>query len=426
MAPSPFYRALARLGYLVLPLLRPLHPKLARGDRERRAALARWTAWASRNRRPERPLLWVHAASMGEGLQVEAVLRILRARHRSWQVVASFFSPSAEPLRTRLPVDHADYLPYDLPDPVATMLDLVRPTALVFAKLDLWPELATQAASRGAAVGLVAATVSPVSRRLRWPARLLSRPGYQAVAMAGAISDADRSRLSTLGTPIERIVVTGDPGFDSVVERAAAIAPDDPLLAVGRGADTLVAGSTWPADHRVLLPAFAAIRRRHPRTRLILVPHEPTPALVERASSQARRFGLGPITRLGDLGPPGALVIVDRVGVLATLYAAGAVGYVGGGFGWAGLHSVLEPAALGVPVLFGPRWQSSRAAGELLRAGGGAVVESSAALAAQWLRWLEPGAAESAGASAREVARRGQGAAEATARMIEELMGGAA
>ena len=107
---------------------------------------------------------------------------------------------------------------------------------------------------------MVAATVSPGSGRLRWPARAILRAGYEAVGVAAAVSEEDAQRLARLGVSPDRIRVLGDPRFDSVVERVAGVPPDEPLLRFGRGAPTLVAGSTWPEDEAALLGAFARVR----------------------------------------------------------------------------------------------------------------------------------------------------------------------
>ena len=195
------------------------------------------------------------------------------------------------PLARRLPVDVADYLPYDLSRPVARLLGALAPDLLVFSKLDLWPELAVRAAARGTTVALVAATVSPGSGRLRWPARALLRAGYEAVGAAAAVSEEDAERLARLGVSPERIRVLGDPRYDSVVERIAGVSDGEPLLRFGRGAPTLVAGSTWPEDEAVLLAAFARVRATHPAARLVLVPHEPTARHLLAAERAAARCG---------------------------------------------------------------------------------------------------------------------------------------
>src|SRR5262245_61242702 len=181
------YRALARLGTSLVPAVALAAPKLREGDRGRREAAGRLARWARDSRDPARPLVWLHASSVGEGLQAESVLLELKKLVPHAQYLYTHFSPSAAALARRLPVDVADFLPYDLPSSTARLVETLAPDLLVFSKLDLWPELATRARSHGALVALVAATVSPGSGRLRWPARQLLRPGYAAVAAAGAI-----------------------------------------------------------------------------------------------------------------------------------------------------------------------------------------------------------------------------------------------
>jgi 3-deoxy-D-manno-octulosonic-acid transferase len=429
-ATSPLYRASARIASALVPLAGLGHEKVARSHRGRHGAVDRLIAWGRASRDPARPLVWLHAPSVGEGLQAESVLARLQSRHPDWQFAYTWFSPSAEALGRRLPVDIADYLPYDLPADVDAVLAALRPTVLAFSKLDLWPELATRAAARGTRVVMVAATVAPGSGRLRWPVRSLLEPGYASLSMAGAISDDDALRLQRLGVPPGRLCVTGDPRYDSVAEKVAAVRPDDELLRFGHGAATMVAGSTWPGDEQVLLDAFARLHVHRPDARLVLVPHEPTEAhlaLVERA---ATRLGLPAPVRLSRAGTdPVPLLLVDRVGVLAALYGGGAMAHVGGGFGRAGLHSVLEPAAWGIPVVFGPRWHDSRDAGLLLTAGGAESLsafgtdEAGEALHTLWHSWLANEARRTAqGRAAREVVERGRGAAEASAALVEEAV----
>jgi 3-deoxy-D-manno-octulosonic-acid transferase len=422
------YRVAARVGSALAPALSPLSAKLAAGHQGRREAGRRLAAWAARSRNHARPLVWFHASSVGEGLQAESVLLELRRAHPEAQYVYTHFSPSAESLARRLPVDAADYLPYDLPAAADLLLGALAPSLIVFSKLDLWPELATRAANRGVSVAMVAATVSPGSGRLRWPARVLSRGGYRAVGLAAAVSDDDAARLARLGVGSDRIRVLGDPRFDSVVQRISGIDRDDPLLRLGRGAPTMVAGSTWPGDEAVLLDAFARLHDRRADARLILVPHEPTPRHLAAVEETARGAGLPTPVRLSVAVGPAPLVLVDRVGALASLYGAGTVAYVGGGFGRAGLHSVLEPAAWGVPVAFGPRWRQSRDAALLLEAGAAEALASGGSPGGEelyriWRGWIEDeGRRATQGEQARDVVERGRGASRRSAEMLGEAI----
>jgi 3-deoxy-D-manno-octulosonic-acid transferase len=422
------YRIAARLGGALAPALSPLSVKLATGHRGRRDAGRRLAAWAGRWRDPSRPLVWFHAASVGEGLQAESVLLDLRHLHPETQSVYTHYSPSAEALARRLPVDVADYLPYDLPSVVEHLLASLTPSLIVFAKLDLWPELATRAASRGVTVAIVAATVSPGSGRLRWPVRALLRQGYRAVSLAAAVSEEDAGRLTRLGVAPERIRVLGDPRFDSVVRRISEIDREEPLLRFGHGAPTMVAGSTWPGDEAVLLAAFARVRAHRPDARLILVPHEPTAAHLVASEEAALGAGLPSPVRLSAASGPVPLLLVDRVGVLATLYGAGSMAYVGGGYGRAGLHSVLEPAAWGLSVAFGPRWRESRDAALLLEAGAAEALTTDRAASGEelfriWRGWIEDeGRRARQGEQASRVVERGRGASRRSAEMLGEAI----
>lgn len=423
------YQLTLRLGAALIPALGTLSPKWRRSIHARRHAGERLLDWARAGRDDARPLVWFHAASVGEGLQAESVLRHLRRLRPDWQTAYTHFSASAEELAARLDVDVADYLPYDLPANVDRLLSALAPDLLVFAKLDLWAELATRASTSGTEVAIVAATVSPGSGRLRWPARALLTPGYQAVTAAAAISSDDAGRLGRLGVAPERIRVLGDPRFDSVLEKVRGVSPAEPLFRFGRGAPTLVAGSTWPQDEAVLLRAFGVLRRSRPDAQLIVAPHEPSGPHLQAIDRIAHAVGLPAPVRLSTAEGPVPLLLVDRVGVLATLYGAGSTAYVGGGFGSAGLHSVLEPAAWAVPVSFGPRWANSRDAALLLAGGGGTALpragvrKAAEALTTQWLDWIsDDEGRRKQGLRAREVVERGAGASERSAEMLVELI----
>src|SRR5437773_1065415 len=217
--PSFIYRLSIRLAQQALPFAARLDKKVARGLEARRGVTARLAAWARAHREPSRPLLWVHASSVGEGLQAKPVLEAVRAEVPQWQLAYTFFSPSAERLARTLPVDIADYLPLDRPAEVSAALDALKPAALVFSKLDVWPELTLAAAQRGVRLGLISATVAPHSSRLRWPARGWAEPAYRALERIGAISAEDGRRLEQLGARPGASEVTGDTRHDSVAGR---------------------------------------------------------------------------------------------------------------------------------------------------------------------------------------------------------------
>ena len=428
------YRGAWALARPLAAILAGTSGKLGRAAAGWRGAAPAIADWAARHRDTARPLVWFHAASVGEGRQAEAVIVRLRAARPDWQIAYTHSSPSAERFARTLPADFAGYVPCDTVADAGAALEALRPAALVFSATDVWPELVRQALVRGVPVGLISATLAPTSSRHGALARALLADAYAALTRVGAIDAADAQGLTALGVPADRVVVTGDTRHDAAATRAAAIDRNGEALralATDEGAPVVVAGSTWPDDERALLPALAAVRARRP-LRLVIAPHEPSSvhlADLERRLELA--FGSLALRRLSALeeaaraGERAAwdVCVVDRVGLLAELYAAARIAFVGGGFHDAGLHAVIEPAAFGVPVVFGPRWQSSRDARLLLEAGGGACAAGRAALEAVIGQWLEDDDARAAaGAAARAVVERGLGAADRSLAIVLELV----
>lgn len=424
-----------RIYALALAAARPLLPlasrgegKLARGIRGRRGVLERMAAWAGAERDPARPLVWFHAPSVGEGLQARAVVDALRARRPHLQVAYTYFSPSAESFARTVAADFADYLPFDLVRDGGRALDLLRPTVFAFSKTDVWPVLTREASARGVRLALLSATLPAGSSRLGGVARAVLAPAYARLHVVAAISAEDADRFAALGVPAERRTVMGDARFDQVWERAARVDRGSPLLAsfAGWSGLTLVAGSTWPADEEHLIPALARLRAEGLPLRLLLVPHEPTEAHLARTEAALHAHGL-PHVRLAAVEAGAdvpAVTLVDRVGVLGDLYALADLAYVGGGFGTAGLHSVLEPAAFGAPVLFGPRHTNAREAAELIAAGGAFEVTGVEDLIDTLRRLADPALRGPSGAAARRYVEGGRGAAGRGAEIIEGLLGG--
>lgn len=403
--------------------LAPGGSKLARAARGRAAGAAAIAAWA-RDHRTDAPLAWFHGASVGEGRQAEAVLRAVKAARPAWQMLYTYASPSAVAFARTLPADFAGYLPADHVRDTTGALEAARPSVLVFAATDLWPELVRQAAARGVRLALVAAMLAQASSRRSALARAFLGPAYAALDLVGAVDHEDAERLVALGVPQGRIEVTGDSRHDSAAARAAAVDLAAPhLVALGAPSPPLVvAGSTWPTDEAVLVRAAAGAAARTP-LRLVIAPHEPDArnltrldATLQSAWPTARTARLSALE--SGTGAPWDVCVVDRVGVLADLYARAAVAFVGGGFHDRGLHSVIEPAAHGVPVLFGPSWRSSRDARLLLEAHG-ALAADAADLGPALARWLGDATARAdAGRAARGVVDRGRGAAARSAELV--------
>jgi 3-deoxy-D-manno-octulosonic-acid transferase len=399
-------------------------PKIRRAVEGRALSLTTLLDWGATQRDRARPLLWLHAPSVGEALMAQAILEKARNQLPELQSIFTYFSPSAERVAARVGADWAGYLPWESPPLLRRVLDVVQPQCIAFVRTEIWPALTREAARRNVPVLLVNAALAESSSRTGKGARMLLGPAYRRLHAVGAISTDDAARFALFDVPRNRVHITGDARFDQVAQRVAAIDRSQPLLQSLKAArgPWLVAGSTWPSDDERLVEALAQLTPLGTAFRAIIAPHEPTvehlQALRQRLDAKRIRNIVLPqnddTTR--DTAP---VIIVDRVGVLADLYAIAAVAYVGGGFGDAGLHSVIEPAALGVPVVFGPRHGNAREATRLVAAGGGHIVHTVVEVRDTLSRWLRDDAARKrAGLAARAFVDAHRGGAAKNAQLI--------
>ena len=301
----------------------------------------------------------------------------------------------------------------------------LSPSAIVFSKLDVWPVLVECAARRGVKLGVLSATMPASSLRHSPLARLVLQDAYASLDKVGAVSDPDALRLMEAGVQPERITITGDTRYDQAWIKAASETPEGSALLrpLRTGRFTMVAGSTWPSDEERLLPAWNDVTRRHPNVRLIIAPHEISEKHLDSIQVWARDNDLS-AARLDDASVSSAdVVIVSRYGALGDLYALADIAYIGGGFRRAGLHSLLEPAAFGAPVIIGPRHEDNRDARLLVAAGGAFRCRDSASIASCITRLLDsPEILSAARNAARETVQAGLGAAERSFDLVEQLV----
>lgn len=340
-----------------------------------------------------RGCLWMHCASVGEFEQGRPVLEALKARHPDMPVLLTFFSPSGHDARREYPLaTHVEYLPADTRANARRLVDLLRPRAVLWVKYEFWRHHLKAVGQAGIPLYLVSAIFRPGQPFFRWyggPWRAMLR------RFAHIFTQDDASRELLNGIGVRHVSVSGDTRFDRVL----AIAREKPTMPLAQAfhramdAPVLIAGSTWPADEALLVKAFATLRAP---PRVVLVPHEPTeknldaaehgmPRPLERWSNMelrlARLFPEGSHDAPPDEDPLFArTLLVDRIGLLAPLYRHADIAYVGGGFG-SGIHSILEAAAHGRPVLFGPNHRKFAEARGLIAAGGAFEVRDAPQLA---------------------------------------------
>ncbi len=420
------YRGLSPLLCGAARLAGPLSPKLAEGIVGRRDLMERLEAGADRVRGG----VWFHVTSVGEYEQARPLITALKNRPDPPPVAVTHFSPSGYAYAQGRPcADLHDYLPFDHPGDMARLLDLWQPRLLVFVKFDCWPNQVVAATDRGVPVVLAAGSLQPQSARLKPLARSLFRDVFNRFAHLGVCTPEDRQRFAEdLGVTCP-VSVTGDTRVEQVILRyEAARAGETAARLRDLGGRLLILGSTWPPDEKLWLPILGDLLADVPDLRVVLTPHEPSDERLESLEGALNRSQI-PHRRLSALmadplgeADPARIILTDSIGVLAEIYRAGHLTYVGGSF-TTGVHNTMEPAVASMPVLFGPVIHNAEEAGLLVRRGAGFVLDKpSEALAVAGGLLRDPARLASLGQTAREVVLDQRGATERTMAMIEPYL----
>lgn len=355
------YSALLAAGLLVsLPywlLQRLRHGKYRAGFGER------WGRVPQRLlAQPARPVIWIHAVSVGEVLAIGSLAGELRKRFSHHRVVVSTTTDAGQKLaQNRFGAENVFYFPLDFAFAIRPYLRCLRPELVVIAETEFWPNFLRLTHASGAWIAIVNARISDRSwrgyRRVRrWLTGVL-----QEVDLFLAQTKEDAHRLEGIGAPAERVQVTGNLKFDVPAPAAPAIVAS--LRAVFRQSATepvIVCGSTVDGEEPLLLQAFMSVLASHPHALMILAPRHP-----ERFTEVAElleKLGIRFWRRSLWSGDPmvGGVLLIDRIGELAALYALADVAFVGGSLVPRGGHNIIEPALHGVAIVVGTHTENFR------------------------------------------------------------------
>jgi 3-deoxy-D-manno-octulosonic-acid transferase len=395
---------------------------------------------------PRRPgnarCIWIHAVSVGEVNLIATLLRELRSAHAECQFVVSTTSRAGYELARKKYADlTVFYCPLDFSWAVASAMRRVRPSLLVLAELELWPNLIAGAKRHGARVAIVNGRLSdhsfPRYRRIRPLVALVLRQ----VDLIATQNEESASRFRALGAPADRVQSTGSLKYDGAqtdrnnsrtveLGKLAGLVDDDIIF---------LAGSTQEPEEQIAIDIFRRLSVDHPRLRLVLVPRHP-----ERFDEVARLLDASHLpwsrrTELASQPPaqpgviaskppakPGAaarILLVDTVGELGAWCGTANIAFVGGSFGSRGGQNMIEPAAYGAAVAFGPNtWNFRDIVASLVAAEGAVVVQDALALEAFVRRCLvDPAYATALGTRAQQLVKSQLGATRRTIHLIEAL-----
>ncbi len=384
---------------------------------------------------PHRPLLWLHAVSVGEVLLLQPLLQRLRATRPDLQFMLTTSTDAGyDVARERLTDCRVTWLPLDFTWAVRRAVQRVQPDLLILVELELWPNLIRAASETGVPLMLVNARLSERSWRGYRRVRRLIAPLLQRFDHIAGQTAEYADRLIDLGADPRRVSVTGSIKFDGVqTDRShPSIQTLRQALGIAEAAPVFIAGSTQAPEEAAALDAWMVARQTHPGLRLVLAPRhrerfDEVAALVESRGLPLFRRSTGQTTGTeASTTPP--VLLVDTIGELVHVWGLADVAYVGGSLTpGRGGQNMLEPAAYGAAVLFGPHTTNFRAAVESLRAKAAAIVVANAAeLTEQLVRLLDsPTERQALGQRAREVVLAQQGATERTVAALLKLLSGA-
>lgn len=373
----------------------------------------------------ERPLLWLHAVSVGEVLAVSRLVAELDAAVPEYTVVLSTSTRTGQTLaRERFGRERVFYCPLDLPWAVNAYLNALQPSMLILAETEFWPNLLSGCFRRQIPVAVVNARISDRS----WPRyrflRGLWRPFLSRLSAVLAQSKIDAQRLRALGCGLEAVSVAGNLKFD--VRAAKEAEATRQLKQLGPDLRFVVAGSTLEGEETALLAAWPELLADDPKLALVLAPRHPErfAAVIDVLNKSNRpwikrsEWRSQPEASLEPL-QPGAIVLLDTIGELASVYSLASVAFVGGSLIPAGGHNPLEPAQFGVPIVLGPHYNNFRGiVADLLAAQAMEIATPGNLAATLTVLLADRQRAKAMGARAQDVFRAQSGA---TARSVAAL-----
>lgn len=306
----------------------------------------------------ERPL-WIHAAS-GEFEYAKAVIRECKSRYPQMPILVTYFSPTFALSASNFPgVDAALPLPLDLPGPCRSFIKRYRPRLLLISRTDFWPEMLERCRTEKIPVHVMSYTQKDPAR-LSALQKILIRWRLAWMDQTYCVSAEDEANIRSLN-PALAVEAIGDTRYDQVRYRLDHPKHIPEVLRPSNSSVTLVAGSTWTEDERILLPATEAALKSG-RLKLILVPHEPTPSHINALKADLERRGLTyALFSHAHSWEDKHVLLVDKVGVLAELYLWADLAFVGGSFRKT-VHSVMEALGAGCLTYVGPLHLNNREA----------------------------------------------------------------
>jgi len=316
--------------------------------------------------------IWIHCASLGEFEQGRPIIEAIKLKYPTTQIILTFFSPSGyEVQKNYAQADVVMYLPLDTSSNAKKFIQIIQPQLAIFIKYEFWYEYLKMLAQQKIPTLLVSAIFQQRHIFFKWYG------GFHRY-MLGTFKQVfvqNESSLQLLQSiDIHNASIAGDTRFDRVAHIASSVIDLPIVEKFCANRNVIVAGSTWPTDEAMLIQAAQHIAN----TAWIIAPHELHPSHIQNVQTQLSNSVLySTVSNNKTIDPTTyTYLIIDNVGMLSSIYRYATIVYVGGGFGKAGIHNILEPAAHGKPVIFGPVFHQFMEAEAMLKAAGAITIKN--------------------------------------------------
>jgi 3-deoxy-D-manno-octulosonic-acid transferase len=316
--------------------------------------------------------IWFHCASLGEFEQGRPLIEKYKSLYPKTKILLTFFSPSGYEIRKSYAgADYVFYLPLDTPGNAKRFIEIVKPKAAFFVKYEFWFNYLNELKGSNIPTYLVSGVFREDHYFFKstggWFRKQLSSFTYFFLQ-----SEASRELLHSIG--YTNALVSGDTRFDRVLEISKNVRAFDLVKKFIADGKIIVAGSTWKEDEKLISDSGILASGY----KIIIAPHEIDEAHIQSIEAQfsaCQRYSNANEANIKTA----RVLIIDNIGMLSSLYQYGSIAFIGGGFG-KGIHNILEAAAFGMPVIFGPNYQKFAEAKELITLGGAFPVKDAAEL----------------------------------------------
>ncbi len=377
------------------------------------------------------PRIWVHAVSVGEVTAAAPIVGSLRNMYPEACIVLSTSTETGQEMARRLVTEATAhiYYPLDIPHVVRKIINRVNPDIFVPVETEIWPNFIRICNEKGIKIAMVNGRISPRSFRRYGRTRFFWKRIMNMIGTIGAISAVDASRLEALGVEPSKIRVMGNAKYDSLAARADDVLRDEiaAKLDISPGTDVFVAGSTHEGEDDVVLTVYRALIDKYPDMLMIIVPRHPERG--EDVLSLAKNKGFGDCVTMTEINGGGKragrrIIIIDVIGELFKAYGLATMVFCGGSLVPKGGQNILEPAAWGKVVLYGPSMEDFMDEREKLEmTGGGITIRDGDELLGEMLKLMEdPEACLRKGMAGQVMVASNTGAARRYAEMIQSQL----